>query len=34
MIPTDEGMATMPPLVRLILRMINVTEFLRVKKSR
>ena len=28
LIPTKEGMAAMPRLVRLILRMINVTEFL------
>ena len=31
LITTAEGMAAMPPLVRLILRMINVTEFMRVR---
>jgi hypothetical protein len=30
LIPTDEGMAAMPRVVRVILRMIDVTEFLRV----
>jgi deazaflavin-dependent oxidoreductase (nitroreductase family) len=34
LIPTEEGMAAMPRVVKLILRMINVTEFLRVKRSR
>ena len=34
LIPTDAGMAATPRVVRLILRMINVTEFLRVKKWR
>lgn len=34
LIPTNEGMAVMPRVVRLILRMINVTEFLRVKRWR
>lgn len=32
LIPTVDGMAAMPRVVRLILRMINVTEFLRVKR--
>jgi deazaflavin-dependent oxidoreductase (nitroreductase family) len=34
LIATDDGIAAMPPMVRLILRMINLTEFLRVKKWR
>ena len=34
LIATDAGMAAMPRLVRLILRMINVTEFLRVTRWR
>jgi deazaflavin-dependent oxidoreductase (nitroreductase family) len=34
LIPTHEGMGAMPRVVRLILRMINVTEFLRVKRWR
>jgi len=34
LIPTDEGMAAMPRLVRSILRMINVTEFLRLTVKR
>lgn len=32
-VSSDEGMAAMPPLVRLILRMINVTQFLRVRSE-
>jgi deazaflavin-dependent oxidoreductase (nitroreductase family) len=33
LIPTDTGMAATPRVVRLILRMINVTEFLRVSRE-
>ena len=33
LIPADEGMAAMPRVVSIILRMINVTEFLRVKSA-